>query len=218
MPISYRSHRGKTNHSKTYGTKEGIELREGGEWTLFGVLNYSGTTFSSGETSQTTNMITIGIPFVNFKYENDYMFGLGEHIPYVPAADGGDRYRTAAARLQIGPYNAGINMFTGDPGLDSDNRLFPEINGRETYTISKNGDDPDKYRAGIFYIGFGSFRIGRNSEINRHIFQNQFAHDFMMGGESPYFRRLDELPTDDPYYTPNKWYFYFGSGSGNTLW
>jgi hypothetical protein len=36
-----------------------------------------------------------------------------------------------------------------------------------------------------------------------------FAHDFIMGGESPYFKVLDIKP---------RWYFYFGSGTGNTLW
>jgi hypothetical protein len=52
-------------------------------------------------------------------------------------------------------------------------------------------------------------KIGRNSEKIRNTFQNKFAHDFMMGGESPYFLWLDKDP---------RWYFYFGSGTGNTLW
>ncbi|MFW5872356.1 MAG: FG-GAP-like repeat-containing protein [bacterium] len=211
-PISYRTHGGATYYWGHYDNSyTGWETRHGGEWTFAHFLNYSGTTFNSGGTSQTTNMITIGGPFMNFKYENDYMFGLGEKIPFVPAADGGDRYRTAAARLKIGRFKAGVNLFTGDPGLNADlrPRFFDENNNmRETYLETADAH-PDQYRAGIFYIGFGSFKIGRNSEKNRNIFQNKFAHDFMMGGESPYFLVLDRKPM---------WYFYFGTGTGNTLW
>ena len=212
VPISYRTHVGATYYWQHYDDSyEGWETRYGGEWTFGGVLSYSGTTFNSGGTSQTTNMLTLGGPFVNLKYENDYMFGAGKYFPGVPAADGGDRYRTAAARLKVGPFTAGVNMFTGDPGLDPDTRdRFEDENNnmRETYMAS-NGNNPDKYRAGVFYVGFGPFKIGRNSEKIRNTFQNKFAHDFLMGGESPYFLWLDRDP---------KWYFYFGSGTGNTLW
>ncbi len=210
LPVSYRAHAGATYYWQHYDDSyEGWETRFGGEWTFGGVVNYSGTTFSSGGTSQTTNMITIGGPFINFKYENDYMFGIGEYIPGVPAADGGDRYRTAAARLKVGPFKAGINLFTGDPGLSGASRETRIINGREHYVKNVNGDDPDKYRAGVFYIGLGPFRVGKNSEKNRNLFQNKFAHDILTHGKSPYFLVLDINPA---------WYFYFGSGTGNTLW
>ena len=43
----------------------------------------------------------------------------------------------------------------------------------------------------------------------RHIFQNIFAHDIIMRGDSPYFKVLDRDPC---------WYFYNGTGTGNTLW
>jgi hypothetical protein len=136
VPVSYRAHAGATYYWQHYDDSyKGWETRYGGEWTFGGVVSYSGTTFNSGGTSQTTNMITIGGPFVNFKYENDYMFGAGEYFPGVPAADGGDRYRTAAARLKVGPFKAGVNMFTGDPGLDPDMRATfddPNNNDRET--------------------------------------------------------------------------------------
>ena len=100
-----------------------------------------------------------------------------------------DRYRTAAMRLQIGPIKVGVNMFTGDPGLNWDDRKADLINGRETYVYnSATSADPDKYRSAPFYLGIGPFRIGRNSERIRHIVQNRFAHDIMMGGKSPYFK------------------------------
>jgi hypothetical protein len=95
-------------------------------------------------------------------------------------------------------------------GLDEDDRVHPLLNGRETYAIGKNGTDPDKYRAGIIYVGLGPLKIGKDSEANRHALQNKLAHDGLMHGESPYFR---VLPNRKP-----KWFWYFGTGSGNTLW
>ena len=217
-PVSYRAHYGATYYWKYYDNSyRGWEQRYGGEWTFFSVLNYSGTTFKNGgEIDQTTNAITIGGPFFNVKYENDYMFDLGQYFPGVPSADNGDRYRTAAARIKAGPLTVGVNLFTGDPGRTWDERNpepmdYPEydIYQRMTYTLNESGDDPDKYRAGVFYVGIGPFRFGKNSEQIRHTYQNRFAHDFLMKGDSPYFKVLDIKP---------KWYYYFGSGTGNTLW
>jgi hypothetical protein len=45
-PLSYRFNYGKTYYWETYGGHSGWETRKGGEWTLFGLVNYSGTTFS----------------------------------------------------------------------------------------------------------------------------------------------------------------------------
>ncbi len=129
-------------------------------------------------------------------------------LPGVPAADGGDRYRTAAARIKMGHFSTGINLFTGDPGLNPEIRKFDMINGQDTYILNDFGDNPDRYRAGVWYFGFGSFKIGKNSERNRHIFQNRFAHDKLRPG-TPHFLVLDRKP---------RWYFYWGFGSGNTLW
>jgi hypothetical protein len=62
---------------------------------------------------------------------------------------------------------------------------------------------------GTFCFRIGSFKVGRNSENIRHIFQNRFAHDFMTGGKTKWFEVLDLKP---------KWYWGFGYGSGGTLW
>ena len=140
------------------------------------------------------------------------MFNLGKYIPFVPVADNGDRYRSAAARFRFGILSLGVNIYTGDPGVDHDIRnVFedPERDGRQTYTISANGDNPDEYRAGIFYVGVGPFKIGVNNEKVRDLFQNRFAHDFLCQKDSPYFKVLDR---------PNNTYFYFGTETGNTLW
>jgi hypothetical protein len=98
-------------------------------------------------------------------------------------------------------------MFTGDPGLDGDYRQenVEMINGHLTYT----GGTANKYRAGVLSIGFGPIRIGRNSEQIRLIFQNKLAHDILNGGKAKWFEVLDIDPS---------WFFYFGTGSGGTLW
>lgn len=67
----------------------------------------------------------------------------------------------------------------------------------------------DKYWAGIGYIGYQNYRIGRNSEIIRNIAQNKIAHDILMGGDSPYFKVLPIAPSN---------YFSFGSKNPYTLW
>lgn len=61
----------------------------------------------------------------------------------------------------------------------------------------------------MLYIGNGPIKVGRNSEKVRHEFQNKFAHDVIMRGDSPYFKVLDRDP---------KWYFSISTGTGNTLW
>ena len=43
----------------------------------------------------------------------------------------------------------------------------------------------------------------------RHAFQNRFAHDSLTHGQALWFLPLDIKPTG---------YFYYGTGTGNTLW
>lgn len=76
--------------------------------------------------------------------------------------------------------------------------------------MGKNGDDPNKYRFGSLYIGSGPLNLGINSEFFRHTFQNRIAHDFIMGGDSPYFEILD-------WHQPSL-YYDFGTGNGNSQW
>ena len=211
--ISYRTNLGATYYWRFYDDSySGFEFRLGGEWCAASCLGFSGTTFYQSSGKQTTNSIIIGTYWGDFRYENDYMFNLGKYLPLVPAADNGDRYRSAAARIRVAVFSVGVNIFTGDPGIDHDDRRTfedPAANGRLTYTISANGDNPDQYRAGIFYVGFGPFKIGANSEQIRHLFQNRLAHDFLCKKDSPYFKVLDR---------PGHAYFYFGTETGSTLW
>ena len=219
---SLRFHAGATYYWRFYDDSyRGIEFRTGTELCAFGLFGFSGTTFQQKEMKQTTNAIIIGNAYWSISYENDYMFNIGDHILMGFAADNGDRYRSAAAKIRIGPYfQTGVNLFTGDPGAhgfrktyydpDVESKYYDqEAGGRKTYTMGVNGENPDEFRAGVFYVGYGPFRIGGNSEQIRNTFQNKFAHDFLCQGDSPYFKVLDR---------PAQTYFYFGSGTGNTLW
>jgi hypothetical protein len=126
----------------------------------------------------------------------------------VPKGDG-DRWRTAAAQINIGPFGIGTNMITGDAGDDrSAEGNWANIDGHKTY-IPHGKYNPNNYRMGTFYFKFGSFRLGWDSEGNRKVFQNQFAHDLLTGGKSLWFEVLDLKP---------KFYWQFGYSGGGTLW
>lgn len=210
---SFRVHGGVTYYWRFFDNSySGWEFRGGTEMYIAGAVGVSNTTFLTKDGRQTTNSINIGTKLVCFSYENDYMFHLfDELIGFIPA-DNGDRYRTAAARIRVGPFYLGVNLFTGDPGAKEEDRVAqpdPENNYRMTYVINEKGNDPDQYRAGLLYIGAGPFRVGMNSEKVRHALQNRFAHDFLRGGKVPYFKVLDR---------PDETYFYFGTETGGTLW
>ena len=207
---SYRWHCGASYYfgGNAYGNYTGWETRTGAEFRVLPLVSISGTKFRAGEFSQTTNKITIGDAHSNISYENDFMWGFNAVLGRYKA-DHGDRFRTAAARIKAGPLSIGINLFTGDPGREggiNGVRQTDVINGHETYVIGKNGEDPDKYRAGVFYVGIGSLKVGWNSEGIRNCFQNKLIHE---PGGYPYFRVLDIEP---------RFYFYYGTSTGNTLW
>jgi hypothetical protein len=67
-----------------------------------------------------------------------------------------------------------MKVITGDPGPDGGRKTYT-VDGQEYYDI--NGEyDPGKYSHGIFYVGVGPLRIGRNSESIRNYWQNEYAH------------------------------------------
>ncbi len=215
-PYSNRVHFGYTYYWNNFGDQKGWEKRKGGEAALLDLINFSGTTFSGNSfRDQTLNSISYGPLGGRIIYENDHMFHLADKLllPHnVPRADCGDAFRTAAVKFEFGAMSIGLNMFTGDPGFELGNedtyRASEIIDGHDTY-VPWGIFDPDKYRAGVLYMEFGNFRIGRNEERIRQYFQNELAHDKLTKGEAKWFRVLDIDPT---------WYFYFGSGTGNTLW
>ena len=210
--LSVRFHGGLTYYWDFYDhSYQGWEFRTGMELGFGGVCGISGTNYYFGGKKQTTNTIYIGNSLWRIDYENDFMFNISKDLLGFPHADNGDRYRTAAAKIRIGLFSLGVNIFTGDPGINSSERrtFIDPSNNRETYTIGANGEDPDEYRAGVLYVGYGPIKVGMNSEQIRNIFQNRFAHDFLCCKDSPYFKVLDR---------PTQAYFYFGSGTGGSLW
>ena len=179
-PIAGRLEYGKSYFWKNYGNYQGWETRKGWEASAFsGLATYSRTKFEAGEFSQTVGRISLGIPsFLGLDVSND-LFG-----------DGGDRFRTSHVRLNAGPLRVGQALFTGDPGLKKEDRDKEVINGKETYIKSPYGD-PDKYRHGTFYFGFGPVEVGWDSEKTRNFFQNLVVHNLI---GSPYFKDLSNLP------------------------
>ncbi|MDL2256804.1 hypothetical protein LJC06_01205, partial [Bacteroidales bacterium OttesenSCG-928-I14] len=219
MPLSYRAHGGFTyfwkNKDLMGNDMSGWETRYGGEWSMSFYttgtpfkLTYGGTTFNSEWSGkQSTNLITMGGLTNNIKYEND--MDLGFNMPGVPRGDG-DRYRTAAAQINIGPFTIGTNMITGDAGPNRNKKEegYINIDGHDTY-IPNKGYNPNSHRMGTLYLKFGPFRLGWSSEGNRKVFQNQFAHDFLTREESKWFKVLDLKP---------RFYWQFGYSGGGTLW
>jgi RHS repeat-associated protein len=204
---SGRLHYGASYYWSDYGGYNGWGQRKGYEFALAPNVSYSVTDFSAGQYSQTTGKITLGNPWTNISYENDYMFGL-------PGADGGDRWRTAAVGMNFGPLSLNLNMFTGDPGKDiafrqSEYLTVYDKNGKPHKAYSQLDANNPNQRAGVLTFGIGPIRIGRNSEQIRHVFQNRFAHDMLTGGKSYWFMKLPISPS---------WYWSIGSGHGNTLW
>jgi RHS repeat-associated protein len=207
------------------GTGEGgfygrIGLAAGVDFRGFGAEIYANQYIGQG-ISQRTGGVTFGFGkkngegyrFANITYENDFMFG-------IPGADGGDRWRTAALRIDFHPFggdyeglnlSAGFNLFTGDPGLN-DRPYSPGTGihkGRNVYDESG-----EKYRLGALYAGIGSFRLGGDSEGIRHAIQNRGAHDnfitwFNGGKKIPHFQVLDKTP---------RLYWSTGNYTTTSLW
>ena len=66
---------------------------------------------------------------------------------------------------------------------------------------------------GVLSFGFGPLRIGLDTEGIRHTFQNRVAHDrlwwYNYGEKYPWVKKVDRK---------GRFYFYIGSGTGNTMW
>ena len=219
-PISYRKQFGATYRSSFYDNSySGWETRNGGETStavLGGIpLTYSGTRVTSGGFSQHIQRLRVGIPLMSFTYENDgsgamITPGIGNALTKLPGDRTGDTdaWRTAAAKADLGligipGVSAGLNLFTGNPADATGNKvsdIFPD--GHKYY----NRGTADQYRAGVFWVGAGPLRVGWNSEGIRHVFQNLMIHDPY---GIPRFTVLNRKPRP---------YFYFGSGTGSTLW
>jgi len=121
FPVSYRYNYGQTYNWNSFDNSyNGKVSVEGSEWSFLGLFSYGGlkytSTSSNGEsTSQTTNIATLGIPGLNIKYEDDHnaLAGYFSWLPWIPKGSG-DKYRTSAGQLNIGPFSMGYNLMTGE--------------------------------------------------------------------------------------------------------
>lgn len=198
FPYSYRKEYGISFYANDAIQEHSvIETRVGTENSYIGgLVSQKSTTFNSGETSQTVGELAIGTPAFNVISSNDHSSHGG---------DDGDRFRTSALQVNLGPLSTGFNLATGDPGLNGEDREINENFGPNgTYILNNNGDDPDKYRFGAVYVGLGIFKIGTNSEENRANIQNNF-HDLI---GSPYFDKLSDS---------KEFYLEINTG-GSTIW
>jgi hypothetical protein len=210
IPISYRYNYGETYYWKSYDNSyNGKVIAEGAEWTALGFINYGGTKYTSKDsngksTSQTTNTFRLGIPGLNLKYEDDHN-ALGDvfgWLPWIPKGSG-DKYRTSAAQINIGLFSMGYNLMTGE-----NTGSTHEFDG-DTYWKEQN-----VHRLGLVYFGFGPMRFGYNSEKTRVKFQNDLIH------RPKHLHLWDDLSKnpDYPQYHGTKFYWYFGSTGGSSLW
>lgn len=152
----------------------GGTLNLGKEWSM----GYYHTKFISGETSQHIGNVITSYKEWSFTFEND-MIG-----------DGSDRYRSHASVLSYKDMSLGLNLFTGDSSKNKGLRRIIEDEGKYgTYLLSSDGDNPDKYRLGLFYFRYKIFRLGTNSELIRHWTQNRLIHD---STKSPQFAIKDK--------------------------
>ncbi len=195
---------GGTYYASTAGTgASGFEGRIGygigyeGEHFQAGI---GSTYFFSGETSQLTGQMYAGGGKWKLTYENDTW----APVPGLLSPGGAerDRFRTAALRFDITGgrlkgANAGFNIFTGES--DGYVRQSQGPNG----TFNEPGN---RYRLGAFYVGYGNYRIGYNSERNiRGPIQNGF-HSLM---NYPHFEVLN---------ISDRFYGGYYSSNPYTLW
>ncbi len=176
---------GKTYFDYTYGDYSGWETRQGKESSTWGGMYSNETTkysfnTSDGEFNQTIGTISYGVRgMLSLELSND----LNEDGYN---GDGGDRWRTAAGRISAGPFELGLNMFTGDPGPFGARRIDPDDGPYGTYNAGPYGGS-DKHRSGGLYVGAFGLRVGWNSESIRNFFQNKMVHDKK---EIPRFKNL----------------------------
>jgi len=141
-------------------------------------------------------------------YENDFPGPLG---------DKGDRYRSAAARLEYygkgsfgdTPLSVGFNLFTGDPGLDPELRKDNFYQGIGLHAGRKVYYEDERYRLGSLYFGYGRLKVGMDAEEIRHAIQNEFAHDKLKNPRVPHFQVIDKSP---------RFYWYYGNSNSTSLW
>jgi hypothetical protein len=107
--------------------------------------------------------------------------------------------RSSALELNIFRFNTGFKIM--------DVKAIGLKEKDENGDVYKN--ETNIHRVGIFYVGYGSFKIGYNSEVNiRAGIQNWWHKTFNKGA-------LWDVRND---LYPDRFYWYIGSTGGSMLW
>jgi hypothetical protein len=155
---------------------------------------------SNSEWNQRVGRLSIMSGEFSFSYENDgfpFSFGLG---------DGSDKMRTAAAHFGYKNFGIGFNLITGNPFVGEDDfdtepvKAHPDLVDEYGKITHKGGQytsgSADKYRMGAVYMNVGAARLGNDSEHNRHMIQNRFAHSIrtkVITTYQPWFRNREDI-------------------------
>ena len=144
------------------------------------------------ETNQSTGTISIEVTDFSLVLENDFLSGTGWL----------DRFRTGAFLIQYQKdnYQLGVNatMFTGQMGERITDENYPFVGVYENtvggkYTEFSHGLLSAQFKyAGDFYQTYQA-NIGVDSERVRHVIQNRFTHDILIGrGLNAHVPMLDD--------------------------
>jgi RHS repeat-associated protein len=133
-----------------------------------------GSNIWGGDFAQSTGMFGIHSGDFRAMYEND-----GGPVLKKGFGDAGDKYRTAALNLSVGKFSAGFNLFTGKrvnipEGKSPENKIIDKYGRKYNYGYAEEIDT--KYRLGALTAGYGSYKIGVNSEHVRHAIQDRVIH------------------------------------------
>lgn len=168
--MHYGAHAGSGESGWEYRKSAQVSY-DNGKWGLS-----LGTNKWSGLHEQQTGIFGFRKGDFSMMYENDGAPFDKKGIPKNLLAGGTDKYRTAAMRFQIGDFQVGFNLFTGDRDLSKDgNFSYRDDFGRKHRNGAAYEVGP-RYRLGAAYVGWGNYRIGTNSEHIRHAIQNVVAH------------------------------------------
>ncbi len=191
-----------------YGTPQGSNRNSGWEGRFAFKVGYIGSDFgivmgsnffyngAGSEFNQQMGLLEIHSGDFMASYEND---GFPFSDWYL--ADGGDKYRTAAASVRYKNFGIGFNLFTGTPIDPMKPNDSPPRENREGYPFGLyTAPGAEDHRLGAVYLMVGNFRFGTDSEAHRHAIQNKFAHgetrigSWVLKQGQPWFKVMD-IPT-----------------------
>lgn len=207
---------GAAYHSNFYGTgKSGMEFRQsaaldynnGNFGATLGTNNFMGTGGLS-EFDQRTGFMNLRYGKFGFSYEND-----GTPFQKIGLGDGHDKFRTAAASIQVGEFDLDMNLFTGrrdDKSYETENASAGGEKGisqgtgqfGEFYANGFVHERGTPYRMGNLTLNHQGMAFGLDSEWIRHGFQNIVAHKWISSQRQFPMLSGDWTPVFEQYTAP----------------